>query len=188
MDEQYFLTVLASVGTTNALQRKVDRGGSVDRALSLSRGLDERITRSLAPGRDGRVYLAPDLSRISRVLQKIAFGLFVTKYRRVPAMDAIRPVGAFPYNIHESRPTGLFAAAFSERFRPKRWTDVQPGVFAWIVVREPTQGGLCCIMDFHATLWGAAFLPHPTGVRRAGGSELQALLPLHGAAPRGDAR
>ena len=165
LDEQYFLTVLGQIGTSPTLVNKVEEGGQIDRALTHSPALDERIIQSLETSEDGQITLRPETQRIHRVIRKIALGLFVHRYAKVPSWDAITPVAAYPYNIEDQRPAPFFVATFTERFRSKTWTHVQRGIFSYIVVRDPAQySKYWCIIDFHQTLWGVSQFPNPRSI------------------------
>lgn len=175
-DEQYFVTVLSSIATAATLANRVSDGGSVDRALTASPGLDQRIINSLSVGDDGRVMLQPELDRLSRIVAKIAFGLFVRRYGVVPLPQDVQPLGIFPYNIEDQRPAHLVALAYHENFTSKRWTHVQHGVFSYLIARAGSSNNeLVCIMDIHRTVWGAARIPNPSVRRRI--NALQMPLP-----------
>lgn len=167
LDEQYFLVLLGQIGTSKTIAAKVALGGVIDRALTRAPALDERLLRALeSDDEDGRVLIRPEIERVRRVIAKIALGLFVLRYGRVPAIDSVRPVGAYPYSVEEQRPTPYFIATLTERFRSKRWRHIQHGVFSYIFVRDPQSSSrVWCIMDFHQTLWGIAHLPNPKSVR-----------------------
>lgn len=166
LDEEYFIVLLSQIGTSDALTSKIGEGGSVDRALSHSPRLDDRITDALSVSNDGRVMISPELPRVLDVVGKIALGLFVLRYRQVPSLREIECAEVHPYNIEESRPVATFVSTFTEHFRPKRWTTVQEGVFSYIFVRPmQSQRHLCCIMDFHSTAWGVAHVPIPRRFR-----------------------
>lgn len=165
LDEEYFLATLAQIGTNSSLERKIEQGGVVDRAFERSPAFEERFIRSMEVGPEGRPYFRPEHERIERVIQKTAFGLFVVRYKRNPSLSDIRNTAAYPYNIDDSRPATRFLATYRNRFQTKRWTDVQRGVFSYIVVRDSMAGNqLTCIMDFHQTLWGIAELPEPSSI------------------------
>ena len=154
LDEQYFLVTLANIGTHPRLLEKISEGGSVDRALTRAPWLDDRITNALIPEKD-RIYFRPEEQRISRVLTKIAAGLFARRYSTRPQLNSFRCLGAFPYNIEESRPYNVLLATFTERFQSKRWIHVQKGIFSYTVVRAPLSSRtLLFVMDFYCNLWG----------------------------------
>jgi len=84
LDEEYFRVVLAQVGVSAHLSDMVAPGGVVDRALTRSVRLSQRIEGALTVAPGGRVMIAPEHERINRVLGKIAHGLFVVRYARNP--------------------------------------------------------------------------------------------------------
>jgi hypothetical protein len=159
-DEEYFHVVLAQVGFVPTLTDRVAEGGVVDRTLEHSPGLDELLARSLAPGPDGRVWLTPDTGRLNRVAGKVAVGLFRRRYRRPAHPSSFSVVGIFHVEV---LPPQLVVMTHTERFVPKRWVRLQPGVFEYLFVREPGDGSLLCLMSFHHTLWAAVRCPNPTG-------------------------
>jgi hypothetical protein len=130
IDEEYFIVVLASIGTTPSLTARVADGGSVDRALSRSPALDARVSQSLLPV-SGRVVLQPEYARLQRVVQKIAVGLFYLRYGKHLHIRCVDGVGLHPFNIEDQRPPHLFPLLFTERFRPKRWTHLQRRTFSY---------------------------------------------------------
>jgi hypothetical protein len=165
-DEEYFEVVLAQIGTTPTLTRKIEAGGKVDRALSYSPRFDDFITSSLKVS-EGRVYIETNLNRVNRVLLKIAAGLFYKRYSYPISLNDIQAVGAFPYNIEESRPNELIIESHSESFIPKRWNNYQRRVFRYQFVRAfGLEKRLFGIMDFHQTLWGVVSIPIPTRAER----------------------
>lgn len=141
----------------------------VDRALSRSLKLDERIQKSLSVSEDGRVMLTPELDRVHRIVRKIAHGLYVLRYGIQPGVDGLKVLGVFPYNLTDARPTQVFVSTYQESFRARRWAHVQPGVFSELWVRNPSRGpALMCIMDFHQTAWGVVLARSPSnGARRS---------------------
>jgi hypothetical protein len=180
-DEEYFLTILAQIGTTPALLAKIHDGGEIDRALMKAPGLNERILRSLEPAEDGTVSIRPEIDRIHRIIQKIALGVYVLRYGRVPALNTLNPVGAFPYSGQIGLPAPFVAATYTERFRLKRWKHIQRGVFSYIIAQDPTDWSrLCCILDFHRTLWGVVMFPRPTRWQTPRLSETSSQLELPG--------
>lgn len=119
-DEEYFIAVLSQIATAPTLSARIAEGGSVDRALTRSPGLDRRIINSLSVSDNGRVMLQPERDRVNRIVAKIAFGIFIRRYGVVPAPEEVQPIGLFPYNIDDQRPAGFFALVFTERFLPSR--------------------------------------------------------------------
>ena len=164
LDEQYFWVLLGQISPSPTMVEKVQPGGAIDRTLQRAPRLEDRLIRHIEPAADGgaNVFIHIEHSRLDRVLEKIARGLFFVRYGRVPPPPGIEAIGAFPYTLTDYRPLGLVASTHSERFEPKRWVHVQPGVFSYIFVRDPrSYGRLICIMDFHQTMWGAVRLAQP---------------------------
>jgi len=175
-DEQYFLALMAQAGFVPSLQRKVERGGSVDRMLERSLGLDAHFIDSMVVADDGRVAITPNETRIANITRKTAFGLYCHRYRPlvIPPVEqflALKPV-------HDLDSTNfIFAMAHNERFRPRPWTHVQTltglgkgrtQVFDYMFVRNWVWrdfGKLFCIMRFHETVWAAVRCPNPPGRR-----------------------
>jgi hypothetical protein len=175
-DEQYFLAVMAQAGSVPSLQQKVEIGGSVDRMLERSAGLDAHFIDSMVVTDDGRVAITPDESRVANVTRKMAFGLYCHRYLplAIPPVDQF--LGLKP--VHDLDSTNfIFVMAHNERFRPRPWTHVQtltgPGkgrvqVFDYMFVRNSVWrdfGKLFCIMRFHETVWAAVRCPNPPGRR-----------------------
>jgi hypothetical protein len=163
-DEQYFAVALAQVGFHPTLQDKLAPRGTVDRALERSPRLDDRIIESLSVAADGRVYFAPEMDRMASVAQKVAFGLYCHRYQlgKVPAIREFRTV---PLTHSEEAMNHIFVMAHTERFVPRRWTDLQKGVFSYMFVRNwvwADIGKLVCIMSFYETLWAAVVCPWPS--------------------------
>jgi hypothetical protein len=155
LDEEYLLTILAQIGTSVALTDKIEPGGVVDRALDRSPTFAASIERSLVP-HDGRVMIQVDQRRLEKVAKKIAIGLLYLRYGAVPLAEEISGVNCAPYNIQDLRGAASFIATYTERFRSKRWTRIQHGVFSYIVVRGPS--GYICIIDMHQTMWAEVHL------------------------------
>jgi hypothetical protein len=163
LDEQYFVTILSNIATAPTLANRVSEGGSVDRALTASPRLDQRIVSSLSVRDDGRVMLQPELDRMNRIVAKIAFGLFIRRYGVVPHPEDVSPIGIFPYNLEDHRPPHIFILAYRESFLPKRWVHVQKGVFSYLMVRAGAgNNDLLCLMDIHNTAWAVAKIPNPS--------------------------
>jgi hypothetical protein len=175
-DEAYFLAVLAQTGFVASLRQKMDEGGSVDRMLERSPGLDALFAQSMAVSEDGRVVIQPDESRIGRITRKVAFGLYCHRYtpRTIPPIDeflALKPM----HNLDNMN--FIVMMAHNERFRPRRWTHFQThggvgkervNVFDYMFVKNWVYtdfGRLFCIMRFHETVWAAVRCPNPPGRR-----------------------
>jgi hypothetical protein len=192
-DEEYFLAIMAQSGFVPSLMQKVEAGGQVDRMLERSAALDTHFLMVKRTGEDGRVYITPDEVRIARVTQKVAFGLFINRYRPMknPALDdflALKPI----HNFDNSN--FIVMMAHTERFSPRRWTHVQPlpgpgrrkvQVFDYMFVRNwvwTDFGVLFCIMRFHETIWAAVRCPNPSSRKshkgRVGAAYAEQELPL----------
>lgn len=167
LDEQYFLVLLAQISTSPTLQSKLDVGGSINRALERAPALDERVISSLEVDKEnGRILIQPEFERICRIIKKIALGLYIIHYNRLPLLASLTSIDAFPYNILDQRPSPYFIATYTGKFRKKRWSQIQPGIFSYIFVQEPkNSNSLWCIMDFHQTLWGVVHCPNPRTVK-----------------------
>jgi hypothetical protein len=163
LDEEYFLAVLAHVGVTSWLKDKTSEGGQVDRMLTRRPALDERILESLVVLPGGRVALEPEQARLQRVVQKIALGLFLHRYRptRAPRLTQFT---AWPLEHSGHERSRIVAMAHTERFAIRRWTTLQPNVFTFMFVKNWVYsdfGRLFCIMRIHETLWAAVRCPFP---------------------------
>lgn len=167
LDEQYFWVLLGQISPAPTMVAKVAAGGIIDRTLQRSPALDERLIRSLEPDEDGgRISIKVEIDRVHRVIKKLATGLFVVRYGRVPSPGSIRVIGAYPYRLSDERPLPVFISTFTERFRQKQWKHVQPKVFSYIFVRHPRSSSkIWCVMDLHQTLWGVAEMPNPQSVK-----------------------
>ena len=95
LDEQYLQVVIAQIGHVPHLMAKVEEGGVVDRALERDAGLDQRIVDSLEVRPDGRVGLVTEKERILRIVQKIAYGLFVSRYGKRAHFDAFSALAVY---------------------------------------------------------------------------------------------
>ena len=154
------MAALATSGFVPTLQSKLGEGGVVDRMLTRSQLLDDRINASLQKAEDGRVYFRPELERIARVVGKVAFGLYLKRYTRRAA--ALSEFDVWPLEHSQSGDQRILLMAHNERFRPKRWTTIQKGVFAYMFVRNWIWGDfgrLFCVMKFHDTIRAAVGCP-----------------------------
>jgi hypothetical protein len=163
LDEQYFLVLLGQISTSPFIVEKLAPGGQIDRTLTRSPALDERLLSALSVDEDsGRIVIEPEHARVHRVIRKMAIGLFVLRYGWAPAPEFVGPISVHPYNIRDQRPPHHFIATFTERFRAKRWRRVQAGVFSYIFVRDPMHSGkVWCVMDIYDCLWAVVQLPNP---------------------------
>ena len=161
-DEQYLQVVIAQIGHEPQLTAKVEERGVVDRALERAPLLEQRILDSLEVGPDGRVWLVPERERILRVLRKIAYGLFVSRYGKRARIGAFSALAV--YGRGEQIPQSIAAAChYWPGTRRKRWTIVQKGVFSYLFAKgwlshDPS---LYCLVDLHSTLLGVVACPDP---------------------------
>jgi hypothetical protein len=171
-DEQYLLTLISHVSSAASLSARIDEGGSVDRAFDHDATLEEELLRSLeVDPQTGRVFVNVDLRRVERVLRKIARGLFVLRFGRAVPAQQLGRAALYPYDMEDTRPPGLFRLTFTERFAPKGWTVVQPGVFSYTFVRAFGGDGVSCVMNLHNALWGVVDMPHPLHAKPLGGAQ-----------------
>ncbi len=159
-DEEYAIALLAQIGTSDYLQEKVEPNGIIDRAFSRSPSFEQRFIDRLKTDEKGHVFIEPENERLEKVLIKIVCGLFWLKYKRLARPATPGPIDFWPFNIEDSRPVGYFLPAFTERFAPKRWTIVQNNVFEYLFAKL-LNDQLCCIINWHRTLWIMCIVPHP---------------------------
>jgi hypothetical protein len=167
LDEQYFLVLLSHVADSPSMEAKLVPGGIIKRTLNQAPALEERLLRALDVDEEtGNPVIRPEMQRVNRVVKKIATGLFVLRYGRVPAVDQIARAALYPYKPNDERPLPYFIATFTERFKSKQWSTVQPGAFSYIFVRDPQHSGkVWCVMDIFQSLWGVVHLPNPKKAR-----------------------
>ena len=172
-DEQYLQIVLAQIGFEPHLMAKVEKGGVVDRALSRAPGLDERIVQSLDVAPNGRVWFKPERERILTIARKIAFGLYIRRYRRRVNPDLFAAHAA--YGNGDAIPQPIVAAShYWPGVRRKPWQTVQRGVFSYLFAKgwlgcDPP---VYCLIDFHHTLLAAVACPDPRTIPRTTNSNL----------------
>ena len=162
LDEQYLQVVIAQIGHVPHLMAKVEKGGIVDRALERAPRLDQRIEDSLEVRSDGRVWLVTEEERILRIVQKIAYGLFVSRYGKRACFDAFSALAV--YGSEEEIPHRIVAAChYRPGIRRKRWTSVQKGVFSYLFAEGwlSDDPPLYCLVDLHRTLLGVVACPDP---------------------------
>ena len=167
LNEQYFLVALSQVGFGPKLMSKVDEGGEVDRALKRAPALDDRIVASLKVGEGGAVRFVPEIERMTQIARKIAFGLFIRRYRRLTNLDSFGSVGI--YHEKESVPQPIVAAMYNwPGIRRKKWEIVQETVFAFLFAkgRMVSDPPLYCFVDFHGTLLAVVGCPDPRSLPR----------------------
>lgn len=161
LDEEYFLAVIASSGFVRSLTAKVRENGVVDRMLSRKPHLDDLITDALHLDEGGRVFLRVQEKRVARVVQKVAFGMYLHRYRpsRIPQLSEFR---VWPVAHAENSINAINVMTHNERFRSRRWIAFQRGVFDYMFARNwiwADFGKLVCIMKFHETVWAAVSCP-----------------------------
>lgn len=165
-DEEYFLAVVASCGLTPTLAAKVEEGGVVDRMLSRSPRMDNRITNALDVDENGRVHLKVEERRIARVVQKIGFGLYLRRYQ-TSRNARVSDFRVWPLAHAGSSQNPMVVMAHTARLHPRRWITLQRSVFEYMFARNwvwTDFGKLVCIMKFHETVWAAVSCPelrHP---------------------------
>lgn len=167
LDEQYFLVLLGQVSPSPAIAAKNSPGGVIDRTLTRSPALEERLLQSLGVDEEsGSIFIQPETERVNRIVKKIATGLFALRYGRAPLSEQVGPIGLYPYLPSDNRPLPYFIATFTERFKSKQWKTVQRGVFSYIFVRDPKHSGkVWCVMDIYQSLWGVVHFPNPKSAK-----------------------
>jgi hypothetical protein len=167
LDEQYFLVLLGQVSTSPFIAAKIAPDGVIDRTLVRSPAFEERLLSALGSDEEtGTIFIKPEMTRVERVVRKIAIGLFALRYGRAPATQQVGHIGLYPSHPVDLRPPNYFIATFTERFKSKPWHTVQPGVFSYIFVRDPMHSGkVWCVMDIYQSLWGVVHLPNPRSVK-----------------------
>ncbi len=162
LDEEYFLVALAQVGFCPTLLSKVEEGGVVDRALNRSAALDDRIAGQLVVEEGGSVTLRPELERMAKIVRKIAYGLFIRRYRQCTSQELFYPIGI--YHQNDPMPQPLIAAMYYwPGIRRKKWEVVQAGVFSYLFARGwmGSDPPLYCLVEFHKTLLAVVGCPDP---------------------------
>lgn len=170
MDQEYFLAVIAQITTSPRLMPEIEPGGRIDRMLSNSVGLDERIISQLRVADDGQgVWIEPQEDRITRVVHAAARGLYYVRYGVVADREEFRVVTVGPEQFVLGQ---LVGALYSERFRGRRWLCFQPGVFEYTFVRAWWAPRLLCVMRFYETVIGAIECRYPSHRARMRGARL----------------
>ena len=144
-DEQYFLMVLASITVHPAVARRVADGGDVDRALSASPDLDDRLINKLQTGKYGRVSIRPETHRIDRVLKKLSAGAYFLKFMS-HGTDAFESLGL--HSIAEP-PDEIAALSYDLQF----FEDihiVQWSIFSYGFARGPNAAFICALNFYDA--------------------------------------
>lgn len=159
--EQYAIALLAQIGSSPALTSKVVSGGIVDRAFARRPAFEQRFIDRMRIDETDRVFIEPETERLDLVFGKVVVGLYWLRYARARDLDDLGPTGIRAYNIDDRAvPPAVFMAAYSERFRPKRWSVVQPNVFEYMFANQ-IDGRLGCIINWHNTLWITCIVPRP---------------------------
>lgn len=125
------------------------------------------ITNGLDVDKNGRVHIPVEENSVTRIVQKIAFGLYLHHYQRsrIPRVNQFR---VWSIAHAGSSQNSMVVMAHDERFQPRRWIKLQKGVFEYVFVRNwvwTDFGKLLCVMKFHETIWAAVFCPEPRGAR-----------------------
>lgn len=162
-DEEYAIALLSLVGNTELLSAKCADGGRVDRAFQRRPAFEQRFIDRMEVDEIGRVAVAPEFERLDAVLTKVVAGLYWDRYERTVSKERLGPI-AYWLLPSQQVPAQVFISTYSERFRPKKWRTVQPGVFAYMFARLQ-DGSLSCILRWHETLWVTCVVPHPSGKR-----------------------
>lgn len=162
IDEEYFLNVLVEISTNPTLLSKKEKTGSVYKARERSYKLRQRIEQSLVKGDDGKIYFNSETDRIKRVIEKNALGLYLHKYKKCASLHSFKCSGFYPFSVEETRPAEIFMLTYSEKFKLKKWTTIQPNVFSYIVVRDWRRNNkLTMIFHIHNTAWCIIEIPYP---------------------------
>ena len=135
---------------------------AAEKMLDHSGGLETSLLNNLVVENGRQVSIKVDYARMTRIVRKIACGIFAFRYRRVVPLNSIGPVEFSPH-----QPSTAWAVmTHTERFQPKRWTRVGWGAFAYLIAKDGMSAKrLCCLMDFYGTLFAAAYIPHVRGTR-----------------------
>ena len=177
LDEQYAIAMLSQIGATEALEAKVSSGGKVDRAFVRSPAFEQRFIDRLHVDDVGNVFLEPERDRLDAVLKKVVAGLYWHRYRRRVELRVLGPIDYWPLADPRAVPAHIFVSTFTERFRPKSWKTIQPGVFAYLFCRLG-DGSLACVIRWHETLWITCVVPQPGRGHGKARTPAQEPLPL----------
>lgn len=161
-DEEYFRVVMGISSFDPNLMNENEQGGYIDRILTRSPALDDRIVSSLSLDENGRVFIAPELDRMRRVCAKLACGLFALRYGAGRFLDTFN-VSLVQHGSNELPQEMIAAMHFVPGHRAKRWTTVQCGIFSflfakgWLVSDPP----IWCFLDLNQTIFAAIRCPSP---------------------------
>lgn len=84
-DEEYFLGLIAQVSLSPFIGAKLEPGGTLDRAFTRSPAFEQLFLDAAGVDEDtGKPFVRPELPRVTRVVKKIAIGLFALRYGWAP--------------------------------------------------------------------------------------------------------
>jgi hypothetical protein len=163
-DEEYLINFLAQITNHEGLQKRIELGGRVDRALSACPPKDDELIDSLEVAEDGRVSIEADIDRIGRVTSKLAFGLYCLKYGvgKSSADFSTVWVSGFDHQVPSPLRASQWGAFSSRR---KVWKTVQDRVFSFLFAEGSMAGDppSYCFLNFYDTLFVAVSGPHLVG-------------------------
>lgn len=181
-DERYVRDALHQAGFGDISREKTAPGGVVARSLRHSPRLDQMMKWAHVPGEDGRLRFVPQLERFSRVMVKIAFGLWFKRYQRCAAVSAFtcetvqHSQDLRPWLVDLVSPPGKWPEVGSQKLcrsaagwpgqqdtqKSGKWTSVQAGIFEFSFIPvQSRQPGLFCVMNLYDTVWGVVSCPRP---------------------------
>jgi hypothetical protein len=154
-DEQYFKIALSFMGGNIDLDGMHDEDRFTHKTLSNPKafGLDDTILNSLGVDEFDRPYFSPDLQRLHRVLEKIAFGLC--------ELRGWQTTGASFNTICLDRLSELLAGPTTADYllaifqkSQQTWNVVQPSVFEYILFRRAdyASGTAYCALRFYSSI------------------------------------
>ena len=134
----------------------------IDRMLTRSPLLDDRITSSLSLDDKGRIYITPEIARMRRVCRKLACGLFALRYGAGKFLESFE-VEPVQHGMTELPQELVAAMHYSPGLRAKRWTTVQPMSFRFLFARGWFFGDppMWCFLDLYQTIFAAIRCPSP---------------------------
>lgn len=154
---------MATLSESQTLVARIRPGGSIFKSRERSGQLYKRILSSLIREENGKIYFKPETSRLKKVIEKYAFGLYYFKYKKNAPLKSFKCVGFYPFNAEETRPTEIMLLTHSEKFKPKKWVCIQKDVFYYIIVRDWRRNNkLTMIFHIHNTVWCVVEIPFPT--------------------------
>ncbi len=161
-DEEYFRAVLGISSFDTQLMQENLQGEYLDRMLTHSPQLDDRITSSLSVDENGQVYVKPELERMHRVCRKVACGLFALRYGAGRSLDSF-DVEIVQHGLTDLAQELVAAMHYSPGLRAKRWTTVQLGAFSFLFAKGwfVSDPSIWCFVDFYQTIFAAIRCPSP---------------------------